>query len=150
MIVCANSQCQAQNPDGSHFCGRCGTHLPLKTGRPHLEATQFCRTCGTRRERYPNDRRMCTILFADVHGFTAMSETLNDVEKVTDTMNIVFTRLTEKIVDLGGSIDKYAGDNIMARFGAPVAHEDDPERAVRAALEMQAELKLISADLQAR
>jgi class 3 adenylate cyclase/predicted ATPase/Tfp pilus assembly protein PilF len=93
---------------------------------------------------------MCTVLFADVHGFTAMSEILNDVEKVTNVMNEVFTRLTEKIVDMGGSIDKYAGDNIMARFGAPEAHEDDPERAVRAALEMQNELKNISQELQNR
>ena len=148
MLICNNPQCQSANPDGSHYCGRCGTHLPqLKTGL-QLETTQFCRACGTRRERYPNDRRMCTTLFADVHGYTAMSETLNDVEKVTNIMNDVFTRLTEKIVDMGGSIDKYAGDNIMARFGAPEAHEDDPERAVRAALEMQAELKQISGELQ--
>ncbi len=150
MLVCINPQCQAQNPESSNFCGRCGTHLPLKKTGPQLETTQFCRACGTRRERYPNDRRMCTTLFADVHGYTAMSETLNDVEKVTHIMNDVFARLTEKIVDMGGSIDKYAGDNIMARFGAPEAHEDDPERAVRAALEMQAELKKISRELQAQ
>ncbi len=150
MLVCINPMCQAPNPEGSHFCGRCGTHLPLPNTGPLLEATQFCRSCGNRIESYPNDRRMCTVLFADVHGFTAMSETLNDVEKVTNVMNDVFTRLTEKIVDLGGSIDKYAGDNIMARFGAPEAHEDDPERSVRAALEMQAELKKISQELQSR
>ena len=137
MIICSNPACQSQNPDGSHYCGKCGTHLPLPFSGSNREATQFCRACGTRRERFPTDRRMCTVLFADVHGFTAMSEILNDVEKVTQVMNMVFTRLTEKIVDLGGSIDKYAGDNIMARFGAPEAHEDDPERAVRASLEMQ-------------
>ncbi len=150
MLVCINPTCQTANPDGSHYCGKCGTHLPVKKTGPLLEATQFCRTCGTRRERYNNDRRMCTVLFADVHGYTAMSETLNDVEKVTDIMNDVFTRLTEKIVDLGGSIDKYAGDNIMARFGAPEAHEDDPERAVRASVEMQNELRKISRELQTR
>lgn len=151
MIICVNPLCpKPQNPDGSQFCGTCGTRLPQKKVGPLLEATQFCRTCGNRRERYLNDRRMCTVLFADVHGYTAMSETLNDVEKVTNIMNDVFTRLTEKIVDLGGSIDKYAGDNIMARFGAPEAHEDDPERAVRASLEMQAELKKISKELQAQ
>ena len=148
MLICINPQCQSANPEGSNYCGKCGTRLPSK--KIVLETTQFCRVCGTRRERYPNDRRMCTVLFADVHGYTAMSETLNDVEKVTHIMNDVFTRLTEKIVDLGGSIDKYAGDNIMARFGAPEAHEDDPERAVRAALGMQAELKKISRELQAQ
>lgn len=148
MIICNNPTCQSPNPQGSHYCGKCGNHLPLPDNGAHREPTQFCRACGVRRERFPNDRRMCTVLFADVHGFTAMSEILNDVEKVTQVMNGVFTRLTEKIVDLGGSIDKYAGDNIMARFGAPVAHEDDPERAVRAALQMQAELRQISGELQ--
>ncbi len=147
MLVCINQDCQAQNPDGSNFCGKCGTHQPVKAGSLP-EATQFCRACGTRRESYPNDRRPCTVLFADVHGYTAMSETLNDVEKVTFIMNNVFTRLTEKIVTMGGSIDKYAGDNIMARFGAPETHEDDPERAVRAALAMQDELRKISQELQ--
>jgi class 3 adenylate cyclase/predicted ATPase len=148
MIQCSNPLCLSQNPDGSNFCGKCGTRLPQQGTGLLLEATSFCRACGTRRERYPNDRRNCTILFADVHGYTAMSERLKDVEKITEIMNDVFARLTEKIVDMGGSIDKYSGDAIMARFGAPESHEDDPERAVRAALAMQHELRKISRDLQ--
>jgi class 3 adenylate cyclase/predicted ATPase len=99
-------------------------------------------------ERYPFDRRICTVLFADVHGYTAMSEKLDDPEKVTEIMNDCFTRLTRRIVEMGGSIDKYSGDNVMARFGAPMAHEDDPERAVRAALAMQEELSQFSIELQ--
>lgn len=148
MIQCVNPLCLSQNPAGSNYCGKCGTHLPRNGTGALIEATTFCRVCGSRRERYPNDRRPCTVLFADVHGYTAMSERLKDVEKVTNIMNDVFTRLTAIIVDLGGSIDKYSGDNIMARFGAPETHEDDPERAVRAALGMQQELRKISRELQ--
>ncbi len=147
MITCSNPLCRAENPDASYYCGNCGHHL-AHTDESLLERTQFCRTCGTRRERYPSDPRLATILFADVHGYTAMSEKLNDPEKVTEIMNDCFTRLTRRIVEMGGSIDKYSGDNVMARFGAPFAHEDDPERAVRAAMGMQAELTRFSAELQ--
>ena len=147
MIICSNSHCRAENPDGSYYCGTCGHNLP-NTTEARLERTQFCRTCGTRRERYPSDPRTCTILFADVHGYTAMSEKLNNPEQVTEIMNDCFTRLTRQIVEMGGSIDKYSGDNVMARFGAPMAHEDDPERAVRAAVGMQEELTRFSAELQ--
>lgn len=77
-----------------------------------------------------------TVLFADVSGFTRMADRL-DVEEVHDLMNEVFAGLGHTVSDEGGYIDKYIGDNIMALFGAPVAHEDDPARACRAALGMQ-------------
>ncbi len=84
--------------------------------------------------------REVTVLFADLHGFTALSERLNDPELTTGIINQVFDLLTAAIVRYDGAIDKYSGDNIMALFGAPRAHEDDPERAVRAALAMQGAL----------
>jgi len=77
-----------------------------------------------------------TVLFADISGFTSMSESL-DPEEVTDIMNRVFDRLTEVLTRHGGTIDKYIGDCIMALFGAPRSHGDDAERAARAGLEMQ-------------
>ena len=83
-----------------------------------------------------SDRRVVTVLFLDVSGFTALSEKL-DPEQVTELINQFFTVLTEPIYRFGGVVDKYMGDAIMALFGAPVAHEDDPVRAVHAALEMQ-------------
>lgn len=86
------------------------------------------------------DLREVTVLFADLHGFTALSERLNDPELTTGIINQVFDLLTAAIVRYDGAIDKYSGDNIMALFGAPRAHEDDPERAVRAALAMQGAL----------
>ncbi len=81
-------------------------------------------------------RKQVTILFADVSGFTAMSETM-DVEKVTDVMNALWQRIDATIVAHGGLIDKHIGDAVMALWGAEETREDDPERAVRAALAMQ-------------
>src|SRR5262245_54341892 len=81
-------------------------------------------------------RKQITVLFADVSGFTAMSETM-DAEEVRDTMNALWARLDSAITSRDGTIDKHIGDAVMALFGAPAAREDDPERAVRAALAMQ-------------
>jgi len=85
-------------------------------------------------------RKLITVLFADVSGFTHMSEQL-DHEEVSEVMNTLWSRLDKTILDLGGMIDKHIGDAVMALFGAPTAQEDDAERAIRAALRMQAEIK---------
>lgn len=84
-------------------------------------------------------RRMVSILFADVSGYTALSENL-DAEDVRDTMNALWERLDALILAQGGKIDKHMGDGVMALWGADEAREDDPERAIAAALEMQAAL----------
>ncbi|HET7377986.1 MAG TPA: adenylate/guanylate cyclase domain-containing protein, partial [Anaerolineae bacterium] len=84
-------------------------------------------------------RKQVSVLFADVSGFTAMSETM-DPEEVSATMNALWRRLDTAITSHSGKVDKHIGDAVMAIFGAPTAHEDDPERAVRAALDMQSEL----------
>jgi len=91
-------------------------------------------------QRAVEQRKQVTVLFADISGFTAMTETM-DPEEVRDTMNAVWARLDSAIIAHGGTIDKHMGDAVMAIFGAPSAHEDDPERAVRAALAMQKEIK---------
>jgi len=85
-------------------------------------------------------RKLVTVLFADVSGFTNMSEKL-DHEQVSEVMNALWSRLDKTIVDHGGYIDKHIGDAVMALFGAPTAQEDDTERAIRAALGMQSEIK---------
>ena len=82
------------------------------------------------------ERRRVTILFADMQGFTAASEKA-DPEVVADTLNLCFTRLGEEVTKYGGTVDKVIGDAIMALFGAPVAHDDDPRRAIESALGMQ-------------
>ena len=87
----------------------------------------------------PGERKLVTIMFADISGFTSLFEKM-DPEWVRDLMNGCFNRLVPCIQRYDGTIDKFIGDEVMALFGAPLAHENDPERALRAALEMQLEL----------
>jgi class 3 adenylate cyclase len=85
---------------------------------------------------FEGERKQVTIMFADISGFTAMSEKM-DPEQVRSLMNACFDHLVPAIKKYDGTVDKFIGDEIMALFGAPLAHENDPERALRAALEMQ-------------
>ena len=89
------------------------------------------------------------MLFADLVGFTALGE-LRDPEQLKLLVDRCFERLVADITAFGGSGDKIVGDAIVALFGAPLAHEDDPERAVRAALRMQRTVDEVSADLDTR
>ena len=113
MAVCP--KCGVENPDGFRLCGMCGASL---TEAPAAE----------RRER-----RVVSILFADLAGFTSRSERL-DVEEVEGFLAPYRAGLQRVVERMGGVVSDFAGDGMMAVFGAPVAHEDDPERAVRAAL----------------
>lgn len=88
-------------------------------------------------------RKIVTVLFADVSGFTAMSEAL-DAEEVSDTMNSLWQLLDAVITEHGGKIDKHLGDGVMALWGADAAQEDDAENALRAALAMQAALQKLT------
>jgi class 3 adenylate cyclase len=90
-------------------------------------------------ERTPEQRKQATILFADVSGYTAMSETM-DAEEVSEVMNALWQRIDAAIVEHGGRIDKHTGDGVTALWGVDTARESDPERAIRAALAMQAAL----------
>lgn len=96
---------------------------------------------------------MVTVLFADLVGFTSLSERL-DPERVKNLVDRCFDRLATDVTDFGGQVDKIVGDALVALFGATTAHEDDPERAVRAALRMQAtlceEAQSIGQELQIR
>src|SRR5215470_10112388 len=93
------------------------------------------------------DLRPVTILFADVRGFTRLAEVLPP-EKLVAAINGCFEVLDEAIDHYGGEVDKFLGDAVMATFGAPVAHDDDPRRAVLAALEMQAVLRRLNRQLR--
>ncbi|MEA2391287.1 MAG: hypothetical protein QOK31_1396, partial [Solirubrobacteraceae bacterium] len=94
-----------------------------------------------------DERRQVTILFADLSGFTAVSERL-DPEILKRLVERTLRRLADEVDAHGGTIDKFIGDNVMALFGAPVAHEDDAERAVRAALAMQAAMEQVNVELE--
>lgn len=109
-------------------CSSCGLSVPSEA--------QFCPNCGHAIVARSDERRVATILFADLVGFTTFSESA-DPESVKNLVDSCFERLVSDIAAFGGQVDKIVGDAIIALFGAPVAHEDDPERAVRAALRMQ-------------
>ena len=113
MIVCA--QCGRENADDSRFCSACGASLAAPAPAQREE------------------RKVVTILFADLVGFTSQAEQL-DPEDVRATLSPYYAQLREELERHGGTVEKFIGDAVMAVFGAPVAHEDDPERAVRAAV----------------
>jgi adenylate cyclase len=86
------------------------------------------------------EKREVTVLFGDLRGFTPIAETL-DPQDAVDVLNVFLTLVVDAVFELSGTLDKFRGDGIMAFFGAPLAHEDDPSRAVRCALLMQERLK---------
>jgi len=106
----------------------CGAGLSPAASSPSRTAPET--------ESPPEERRQATVLFADLSGYTAAAERM-DPEAVKALVDRTLRVLGEEIERFGGSIDKFIGDNVMGVFGAPVAHEDDPERAVRASLAMQ-------------
>ena len=128
--------CGAEVPAGAKFCIECGTGVGGTVGRrpPRRRGAA---------EPPPEERRQATVLFADLSGYTAVSERV-DPEAVKALIDRSLRRLGVEVERHGGSIDKYIGDNVMGVFGAPVAHEDDPERAVRAGLAMQAAMAEIN------
>src|SRR5919201_3665934 len=136
----ACTACGAANPAGALFCGRCGAQL----GRtcPTCQAVvardaSFCTSCGTALEARPEpaaeERKNVSVLFADLVGFTGRAERL-DPEDVRGLLAPYHRRLRAELERYSGTVEKFIGDAVVALFGAPVAHEDDPERAVRAAL----------------
>jgi ABC-type oligopeptide transport system substrate-binding subunit/class 3 adenylate cyclase len=97
------------------------------------------------RQAIDGERRLVTVMFADISGFTALLDKL-DPETVRELVNVCFHRFVPIIRKYGGTVEKFIGDEVMAIFGAPIAHEDDPERAIRTALEMMDELTVFNAD----
>ncbi len=144
--------CGAQTPAGKKFCIHCGT--PAQTtcpgcGEPVLPGARFCAECGAtlgngqptpRHSADPAagaaavaERRLVSVLFADLVGFTTLSEH-RDPEEVRELLSRYFDRCRTLIERFGGTVEKFIGDAVMAVWGTPVAREDDAERAVRAAL----------------
>ncbi len=133
--------CGTENPPGAKFCIECGTGL---SGQPRPAPPTPER--GSAEDPHPEERRKATVLFADLSGYTAVAERM-DPEALKSMVDRALRRLGDEVTRFGGSVDKYIGDNVMAVFGAPVAHEDDPERAVRAGLAMQNAMDEINAKI---
>ena len=131
--------CGAENPTDAKFCMECGTELgPAQTAatKTATGSREAAAPAPGATEAPPEERRHATVLFADLSGYTAAAEKM-DPEAVKALVDRTLRRLGEEIERFGGTIDKFIGDNVMGVFGAPVAHEDDPDRAVRAGIAMQ-------------
>jgi class 3 adenylate cyclase len=134
--------CGFENAAGARFCGSCGQPLEQRCpscGEALTPGLAFCTSCGARladaspRAPVREERKVVTVLFCDIVGFTSRAERL-DPEDVRRVLSPFYARLRAELERFGGTVEKFIGDAVMALFGAPVAHEDDPERAVRAAL----------------
>jgi class 3 adenylate cyclase/tetratricopeptide (TPR) repeat protein len=150
--VCA--ACGRENDPDQRFCGGCGAPLAAvcgKCGEPNPAGFAFCGRCGAPLGAQPaapperEERRVVTVLFADLVGFTSRAEQL-DPEDVRSILAPYYAHLRAELERCGGTVEKFIGDAVVAVFGAPVAHGDDPERAVRAALTIRDAIRDEQAD----
>jgi class 3 adenylate cyclase/tetratricopeptide (TPR) repeat protein len=175
-LTCQN--CGTQNRTGSSFCRNCGASLAVgcpACDTPFDPGDKFCANCGTAlsaaaapataasaghvaafvaqqpaaRPTPVAERRLVTVIFADLVGFTTLAEG-RDPEETRDLLSRYFELARETIGRYGGTVEKFIGDAVMAVWGAPVATEYDAELAVRAALDLVANIHSLAPDLQAR
>ena len=141
-VLCPN--CGAKPPQGYEFCNACGHELRQPAQHPPLDYTEpqsytpksLAEKILTTRGSIEGERKLVTVLFADVANYTSISEKL-DPEEIHQIMDGCFRILVDEIHRYEGTIDKFTGDGVMALFGAPVAHEDHAQRACHAALSIQ-------------
>ncbi|MDQ3876021.1 MAG: AAA family ATPase, partial [Actinomycetota bacterium] len=158
--------CGTENKTGRKFCSRCGSELAStcpQCGAANEPGDAFCGECGTALGEQPAaaapaprhddapaaERRLVSVLFADLVGFTAASES-RDPEETRELLSRYFDTCRRLIELYGGTVEKFIGDAVMAVWGAPVATEDDAERAVRAALELTAAVQALGEEVGAR
>ncbi|HEY3550086.1 MAG TPA: adenylate/guanylate cyclase domain-containing protein [Gaiellaceae bacterium] len=153
MAVCAS--CGRENREGRKFCVGCGRSLPVELtcpscGAPYEPDESFCGDCGTALgaalaaplEAAVAERRLVSVLFADLVGFTTLSES-RDPEEVRELLSRYFDTCRRLVGLYGGVVEKFIGDAVMAVWGTPVATEDDAERAVRTALDLVAAVQAL-------
>jgi class 3 adenylate cyclase/predicted ATPase len=157
-MICSN--CGTENVTGAKFCLECGSSLAAacpRCGTANVPGAKFCVECGTNLAGATSDRaaasgtggdtgisaaaaptaerRLVTVLFADLVGSTTLAED-RDPEETRNLLTRYFDIASDVLAKYGGTVEKFIGDAVMAVWGVPVAHEDDAERAVRAALEL--------------
>ena len=159
MAACAS--CGAENRAGAKFCSECGAAQALACpacGAPNDPGGKFCDECGTplgasaappaATAAPVAERRLVSVLFADLVGFTPLSES-RDLEEVRELLSRYFDTCRRLVELYGGTVEKFIGDAVMAVWGTPVAQEDDAERAVRAALDLVAAVSALGAEVEA-
>ena len=165
-MVCPS--CGTTNTAARKFCSQCGGRLTVtcpSCGTPAVAADRFCGECGGVLDANAGaeaadasppttsgasatraaERRLVSVLFADLVGFTSVSEA-RDPEAVRDLLTRYFESSREVVERYGGTVEKFIGDAVMAVWGTPVAHEDDAERTVRAGLELVETVRQIGTD----
>ena len=158
-MICPS--CATENIAGAKFCVECGTAFARacpSCGTALPDGAKFCAECGTSLGSAPAptpapmaaaaERRLVSVLFADLVGFTTLSET-RDSEEVRELLSRYFDTCRRLIELYGGTVEKFIGDAVMAVWGAPVATEDDAERAVRAALDLVAAVSALGDEVGA-
>jgi len=151
--VCPN--CNANNPSQYKFCGECGFDLKkAKEASPADDSDQRSSIPESASHEIPTvptaikgERKYVTALFSDMSGYTAMSEKL-DPEEVKEITSRIFAEISKIVDKYDGFIEKFIGDAVMALFGVPKTHEDDPVRAIKAAKEIHDVVKAISPELK--
>ena len=173
-MICSN--CNTENRPGAKFCMECGAGLAAgcpSCGTINQPGAKFCSECATRlsgaaatstsnppatghaaagegrADQATAERRVVSVLFADLVGFTPFAEE-KDAEDVREVLTRYFDIARDIIGRYGGTVEKFIGDAVMAVWGAPIAREDDAERAVRAALELVDAVRALGPGIQAR
>jgi class 3 adenylate cyclase/tetratricopeptide (TPR) repeat protein len=154
-------KCQAENPDGIKFCGGCGAKLERicpSCKFPNPLQFKFCGECGSSLAPAGKDlttsdpegeRKYITAMFSDLSGYTAMSEKL-DPEEIKEIMSRIFGEIAQVVTKYEGFIEKFIGDAVVAFFGVPKAHEDDPIRAIKVAREIYELVGAMSPEVEKR
>ena len=143
LIACP--ACGAENAANARYCGQCAAPLAADAQPPAKPAAPANPPAPAAQA----ERKQVTVLFADLTGFTAITEKL-DPEETRQIMGRVFQLAAGIVARYDGRIEKFIGDAIMALFGVPDAHEDDPQRAVRAALELHQAVARLRPEIEAR
>jgi class 3 adenylate cyclase/tetratricopeptide (TPR) repeat protein len=160
VLICPS--CQTTNPPGSRFCGECGHNLTVSSEPTRKELSfdekitkiqkylpeGLTEKILSQRDRIEGEKRQVTVMFCDMEGYTSISEKLGP-EGVYTLMDQVYEILIHKVNDFGGTVNELTGDGIMALFGAPIALEDAPQRAIRSALSIHKEITRFSERLSA-
>ena len=157
-------KCQHDNPVEARFCEECGSaieHVCPQCRQATSQTAKFCMACGydLSQPATPSEppspepsvptgeRRQATIVFSDLSGYTAMNEKL-DPEEVEAIMSRIKAEAVKIVESHGGIVSQFVGDEVLALFGIPTAHEDDPRRAVQAALELHEMARKVSGEVE--
>src|SRR6188508_3094951 len=151
MVSC--SSCGSEQKPSAKFCDECGSRLASRCATCDAElrpGARFCSECGATQDARPTqpaqsaqpapagpvaERKVTSVLFGDLVGFTTLSET-RDKEEIRELLSEYFAQCRRIVDRYGGTVEKFIGDAVMAVWGVPAAHDDDAERAVRAGLEL--------------